>query len=146
MRFFSQCQARVDEFGLNLHFIGYFQDLLIQHTFDVMHYEKNFVVNILKTILGEKNNKKVKGDFEKLGICGQPLWLKPHPTRIGESIMPLTPWVMPKEDRSPCLDTMANLKLPTRFASGFKKHIVKSKFGGMKSHNYHVLLQQIHCM
>jgi hypothetical protein len=47
--------------------------------------------------------------------------LKPHPTRIGESIMPLAPWVMPKEDRLGFLDTMANLKLPTRFASGFKK-------------------------
>jgi hypothetical protein len=83
-----------------------------------MHYEKNFVVNILKTILGEKDNKKIKG--EKLGIRGQLLWLKPNPTRIGENI--LTPWVMPKEDRSPCLDTMANLKLPTRFAIGFEKN------------------------
>lgn len=78
---------------------------------------KKFAVNILKTILGEKDNKKVKGDLEKLGIRGQPLWLKPHPTRIGESI--LTPWVMPKEDIIPCLDTMANLKLSTRFAIGF---------------------------
>jgi hypothetical protein len=49
--------------------------------------------------------------------------------------------VMPKEDRLGLLDTMANLKLPTRLASGFKKHIVKSKLGGMKSHDYHVLLQ-----
>jgi hypothetical protein len=101
-----------------------------------MHYEKNFAVNIFKIILGEKDNKKIKGNLEKLGIHGQPLWLKPDPTRIGESI--LTPRVMPREDRSPYLDTMANLKLPRRFAIGFKKN-VKSKFGGMKSHSYHVL-------
>jgi hypothetical protein len=82
-----------------------------------MHYEKNFAMNILKTILGEKDNKKIKGNLEKLGIHGLPLWLKPDPTKIGESI--LTPWVMPKEDRYPCLDTMANLKLLTRFAIGF---------------------------
>jgi hypothetical protein len=107
-----------------------------------MHCEKNLAMNILKTILGEKDNKKIRSDLEELGIC-QPPWLKPHPTRIGESIMALVPWVMPKEDKSPFLDTMANLKLPTRFANGFKKHIVKSKLEGMNSHDYHVLCQHI---
>jgi hypothetical protein len=44
-----------------------------------MHCEKNLAMNILKTILGEKNNKKIRSDLEELGIH-QPLWLKPHST------------------------------------------------------------------
>lgn len=38
---------------------------------------------------------------------------------------------------------MANLKLPSGYASSFKKHVVKGKLGAMKSHDYHVLFQQI---
>ncbi len=71
---------------------------MIRHTFDVMHCEKNLDVNILKTILGEKDSRKVKNDLQDLGVCDS-LWLKPHPTKIGETIIPLAPLVMQKEER-----------------------------------------------
>ena len=38
----------------------FMQDLLIQHTVDVMHTEKNIAENILKTLFGEKDTAKVK--------------------------------------------------------------------------------------
>jgi hypothetical protein len=41
---------------------------MICHTFDVMHCEKNLAVNILKTMLGEKDTKKICRDLECLGI------------------------------------------------------------------------------
>ncbi len=50
---------------------------MIHHMFDIMHYEQNLVVNILKTILGEKDTKKVQHNIQALGIY-QSLWLKPH--------------------------------------------------------------------
>jgi hypothetical protein len=55
----------------------------------------------------------------------------------------LAPWVMHKEEKLFFLKTMAKLKLPTWYASCFKKHIVKGKLGAMKSHDYHVLTQHI---
>ncbi len=55
----------------------------------------------------------------------------------------LAPWVMDKEEKLFLLKTMAKLKLPTWYASCFKKHIVKGKLGAMKSHDYHVLTQHI---
>lgn len=58
-------------------------------------------------------------------------------------LMPPTPWLMPREERVGFLDTMAKLKLPTGYASGFKKHVIKGKLASMKSHDYHVLFQQI---
>jgi hypothetical protein len=36
-------------------------------------------------------------------------------------LMPLAPWVMPREEQVGFLDTMAKLKLPIRYASSFKK-------------------------
>jgi hypothetical protein len=109
--------------------------------FDVMDCEQNLAVNILKTILGEKDTKKVWHNFQALGIC-QFLWLKPHrQQKSSESIMPIAPWVMPKENWAFFLDTMAKLKLPIGYAFGFKKHIIKGKFGAIKSHDYNVLFQ-----
>jgi hypothetical protein len=70
-------------------------------------------ISILHTILGEKDNKNVKVDLQDLRVCEE-LWLKPHPTKNGETTMPLTPWVMPKDDM-----LMANVKLSTCFVSGF---------------------------
>jgi hypothetical protein len=58
-----------------------------------MHFEKNLAVNILKTIVGEKNSRKFKNDLQDLGVCDS-LWLKPHPTKIGETIIPPTQLVM----------------------------------------------------
>jgi len=49
-------------------------DLIIQWTLDVMHYEMNFVNNILKTITCEKDNIKVKRDLQRGGIKPH-LWL-----------------------------------------------------------------------
>jgi hypothetical protein len=63
-----------------------------------MHCEKNLAMNILKTILGEKDNKKVRDDLHDLGVCDSS-WLKRHPTKIGETIMPPAPRVMHKEKR-----------------------------------------------
>jgi hypothetical protein len=53
------------------------------------------------------------------------------------------PWVMPKDYQHAYLGTLANLKAPTRYALRFKKHVVKGKLQTMKSHDYHVLFQQI---
>ncbi len=56
-----------------------------------MHCKKNVIVNILQTILGEKDNKNVKADLQDLNVCEE-LWLKPHPTKSEETTIP---WVMP---------------------------------------------------
>jgi hypothetical protein len=78
---------------------------MIWHTFDVMHHEKNLAVNVMKTILGEKDTKKVCPDLETLGVRST-LWMKPHPTQEGETIMLHAPWVMPSYERLAFLDTI----------------------------------------
>jgi hypothetical protein len=43
-------------------------DFKIQHTFDGMHCEKNLAINVIKTIIDEKDGKKVRQDLQALGI------------------------------------------------------------------------------
>jgi hypothetical protein len=38
--------------------------LKIQHTFDVLHCEKNLAVNVINTIMGEKDGKKMWQDLQ----------------------------------------------------------------------------------
>jgi hypothetical protein len=78
-----------------------------------MHCKKNVTMNILQTILGEKDNRNVKANLQDINVCEE-LWLKLHPTKSEETTMPLTPWVMPKDDK-----LMANVKLLTCFVLGF---------------------------
>jgi hypothetical protein len=44
------------------------QDLLVKHTLDVMHYEKNVCENMIKVIFGEKDTIDVHKDMEEVGI------------------------------------------------------------------------------
>ncbi len=67
-----------------------------------------------------KKNKKVCLDLLDLGVR-KTLWLKPHPSKRSETIMPIVPWVMAKEEQIGFLNIMANLKLPSGypFSIGF---------------------------
>jgi hypothetical protein len=62
-----------------------------------MHCEKNLIINIIKTTFGKNDTNKVHHDRQALRVW-KFLWLKPHPSRSGDIVMPPTPWVMPKED------------------------------------------------
>ncbi len=48
---------------------------------------KKLTMNMLQTILGEKDNRNAKVDLQDLSVCEE-LWLKPHPTKSGETRMP----------------------------------------------------------
>jgi len=50
------------------------QELLIQFTLDIMHYEHHFSKTILKTMINGKNTLKVKHDLQHRGIRPH-LWL-----------------------------------------------------------------------
>jgi hypothetical protein len=41
------------------------------------------------------------------------------------------------------LERMGAIKLPTNYGSSLVKHAVDKKLGSMKSHDYHMLMQQL---
>ena len=118
------------------------QNLPVRHILDVMHCEKNISENFLKTTFGEKDTPAVRADMQARGI-------RPHLhlQQIGPNrdrlYMPDAPYVLSVEDKAKVLRVLKSLRTPTHYVSSLYKKIVKGKFSGLKSHDFHVLLQQI---
>jgi hypothetical protein len=56
---------------------------------------------------------------------------------------PHAPYVLTAEEFEVFGQTIESLKMPSGYSSSLGKHIRGRKFGSLKSHNYHVLMQQI---
>jgi hypothetical protein len=118
------------------------QYLLIRNTLDVMHCEMNLAKNFLKTITGKKGIVKVRRDLQRKGIQRH-LWLLPNPRRGGKMYKPTTSYVLSDEDFNEFARMLEALCTPSGYSLVFGKEIRKKKFGGLKSHDYHVLMQQL---
>jgi hypothetical protein len=116
------------------------QDLLIRYTLDVMHCEMNLAKNVLKTITGLKDTVKVRRDLQTQNIRRH-LWLTGN--RRGKFIKPQASYVLTAEDFEVFAQTLESLQMPTWYSSNLGKHIRGQKFGAFKSHDYHVLMQQL---
>jgi hypothetical protein len=118
------------------------QKLLIRYTLDVIHYEMNLAKNFLKTISGIKDTVKVRRDMQRRNIRRH-LWLTAHNKRGGKLMKPQASYVLIPAEFEQFVETIESLKMPTGYSSSLGKHIRGKKFGSLKSHDYHVLMQQI---
>jgi hypothetical protein len=118
------------------------QKLLIRYTLDVMHCEMNLAKNFLKTISGKKDTVKVRRDLRRRNIRKH-LWLTAHSGRRGKIVKPHVSYVLTAEEFEVFAQTIESLKMPTGYSSTLGKHIQGKKIGSLKSHDYHVLMQQI---
>jgi len=57
--------------------------------------------------------------------------------------MPDASYVLNNEDRKVFFNTMKDLKFPTNYVGNLSSRIEDGKFQGMKTHDFHVLLQQV---
>ena len=118
------------------------QDLLIRHTLDVMHCEKNITENIMKTIFGEKDTLGARLDMKEAGIHKH-LW-PVRGVKPGSVILPRSSYVLTKEERQVFVDQVRSLRTPTQYLEQLKKHMnMDGQIKGLKSHDYHVLLSQV---
>ena len=116
-----------------------FQDLFIRHLLDVMHCEMNLAKNFLKTITGKKDTLKVRRDLQRWNMQKH-LWLTPHPRKAGTMVKPRAPYVLGEGEFEKFAKCIESLKTPTGYSSDLGKCIQKKEFGGLKSHDYHVLM------
>jgi hypothetical protein len=107
-----------------------------------MHCEMNLAKNFLKTITGKKDTVKVRRDLQRKGIRPH-LWLSANPRRGGKMLKPAAPYVLSDREFEVFAQTLELLKMPSGYASNTGKHIRGKKFGALKSHDYHVLMQQL---
>ena len=116
------------------------QLLLIWNTLDVMHYEVNLAKNILKTITGKKDSVHVRRDLQRRNVRRH-LWFTPHPSKPGTMVKPRASYVLTEEEFQMFAKCIESLKLTSGYSADLKKS--KKNFGGLKSHNYHILMQQL---
>ena len=118
------------------------QDLPVRHVLDVMHCEKNLAENILRTTFGEKDSPAVRADMEARGIRPQ-LHLQPCGPNRDRFYMPDAPYVLSPTDKAKVLLILKQLRTSTNYVATLHTKISKGKLSALKSHDYHVLMQQI---
>ena len=107
-----------------------------------MHCELNLAKNILKTITGKKDSVKVRRDLQRRNMRRH-LWLTPHPRKPGKMVKPRASYVLTEEEFEKFARCIESLKVPSGYSADLKKSIRKKNFGGLKSHDYHILMQQV---
>lgn len=119
----------------------YVQELPVRHLLDVMHVEKNIAESVLKFLFGDKDSAESRKDMEELGIR-QELWLRPRANRA-TFVKPHAPYVFTDAEKKLFIEEVSGICTPTGYGSALGKHLKKSKFQGLKSHDFHLLIQQI---
>ena len=73
------------------------------------------------------------------------LWLQPSNSGIqGEVIKPHVPYVLATKEKIQFVEIIRNLKTPTNYVSALWKRIHNDgTLRGLKSHNYHIMMQQV---
>ncbi len=68
------------------------------------------------------------------------LWLQRRGLNF---VKPTTPYVYNANETQEFLDLVSSIKAPTRYSATFKKHIARRRGYAMKSHDHHVMVQQV---
>ena len=118
--------------------------LEIRNTLDIMHCEKNFAENLLKTICGykEKDSVRVRRDMEREGIRRH-LWMVWDSNNAARMLKPAPNYVLTAQEFDVFYTRLENLKVPFGYCSELGTHIRNRQFGALKSHDYHILMQTL---
>ena len=117
------------------------QHLLERHILDVMHCEKNLCENLLKTLFGMNDSPGSRIDAEDLGIREE-IWLQPPRRQHDGYYMPHAPYVFRPNERAEFVGIVSNIRTPTNYVGSIHKRLADGKLQYMKTHDYHVLMQQ----
>lgn len=107
-----------------------------------MHCEKNICDTLLKFILGEGDTAAVRVDLQRQCIRDH-LWLQETFPGSGRFTMADAEYVLSTEDKATFFKTLKELKTPSRYVSNLRRRLEKGKLRGLKSHDFHVIFQQI---
>ncbi len=101
----------------------------------------NFANNFLKIVINEKDTVKVRQDLQHRGMKPH-LWLTINLQRGRKMLKLVAPYVLTLSEFDTFTTTIENLRTPLGHVFVMGKYIKKKNFGNLKSHDYHVLMQQ----
>ncbi|XP_020271787.1 uncharacterized protein LOC109846957 [Asparagus officinalis] len=126
--------------------LPYWKELKVRHNLDPMHIEKNICEAIIGTILGidgkNKDTNKARLDLEDMDIRSK-LHLEKQPD--GSIRKPIAAYTLSPEEREGFCAFLASIKYPDGYAANLSRCVSTrgGKLTGLKSHDYHVLLQRL---
>ncbi|XP_059627474.1 uncharacterized protein LOC132270307 [Cornus florida] len=125
--------------------LPYWEVLLLRHNLDVMHIEKNVCESIIGTLLDMKGKSK-DGLNSHLDLQEMCIRDELHPIkRDNKFYLPAGPHTLLKMEKRRFCERLQQLKLPDGYSSNIGKCVLidECKILGLKSHDYHVLMQQL---
>ena len=105
-----------------------------------MDIERNVSDNVLKHLFGDKDTPAMRRDMAQADKMHH---LHLIPGNSGNVIKPKAPYVFSETEKSSFLSLVSSTKVPSGFSATLTKHIGEKKLSGLKSHDHHILLQQI---
>ena len=114
----------------------------MRHTLDVMHMEKNVASTLMNFILGNSHTIAMRQDLEAEGIMHHL-----HLVKEGQSnnySKPHAPYVLPRQEQRKVLQSIRSTRTPTGHCANFRKLVsLEEKLQFMKTHHWHILMQEI---
>ena len=125
--------------------LPYWKTLILCHNLDVMHIEKNICDSIVGTLLSidgkSKDNMNSRLDLQALGIRDQL-----HPIKRGNRvILPTACYSLTSNEKREFCKFLKEVKVLDGYASNISQciQVNERKIFGLKSHDCHVLMQQL---
>ena len=125
--------------------LEYWRYLHVRHNLDVMHIEKNVCESIIGTLLNIEGKTKdgltTRLDLMEMGLRSE---LAPR-FEQKRTYLPPACYTLSRIEKKIFCQTLANLKVPEGYCSNFRNLVSMEEFKlvGLKSHDYHTLMQQL---
>ncbi|XP_073122021.1 uncharacterized protein [Henckelia pumila] len=125
--------------------LPYWKHLHVRHCLDLMHIEKNVFESLINTLMNvkgkSKDNLAARLDMLQMGV-------RPELTpKFGEkrTYLPLAACSFTKKEKLQVCQSLMDIKVPEGYSSNTKNLVCLSelKLTGLKSHDCHVLMQQL---
>nr|XP_048326798.1 uncharacterized protein LOC107423378 [Ziziphus jujuba var. spinosa] len=125
--------------------LEYWSKVKFRHNLDVMHIEKNICDNIVGTMLDIKGKSK---DTDKAHVYLKDLKIRKelHLQETGGKVLkPLACFSLTRDEKHEFCKFLKSVKFPDGYAANISKNvnIKDGKISGLKTHDSHVLLQQL---
>ncbi|XP_075658886.1 uncharacterized protein LOC142628728 [Castanea sativa] len=126
--------------------LPYWADQKLRYNIDVMHTEKNVTDNIMATLLDLKDKTKdtyqARLDLKAMGIRSE---LHLVHKAVDTVEMPAACYNMSTSEKDGFLQVLKDVKVPDGYASNISRrvHLKERKISGLKSHDDHILMQQL---
>ncbi|MCF7511999.1 DUF4218 domain-containing protein, partial [Vibrio sp. D54] len=127
--------------------LPYWSKLKLRNNLDAMHIEKNVCDSVVGTILGikfkTKDTPKARKDLESMNLR-RPLWLRRDRKGVYNK-MPDAPYTVKPTLRRSVFHWFKGVRYPATYAATITGAVdeVQHKFVGLKTHDYHVMLQRL---